>query len=49
MSIAICLIIVAAHMNNSFIIKVKILVLIKWSYMFSQFMLSIESRMVSIF
>ena len=45
-----------AHMNISFIIKVKILVFVKWSYMSSfpsfpssQVMLIIEHRMVSIF
>ena len=32
MHVAICVIVFGAHMNLLFIIKVKILVLMKWSY-----------------
>ena len=38
-----------AHMNNLFIIEVKILILIKWSYRFSLNILTIKSSRVIIY
>ena len=45
MPVAIFLMIFGAHMNFLFVIKVNILVLIKWLY--TQIMLSIEPRLVN--
>ena len=47
--VAICIRINKAHMNILFIIKVNILMLIKWSYRSPNIMLTIEPRIVSIF
>lgn len=37
------------HMNIFFIVKVKVLMLVKWSYMFLHIMLTIEFRIISMF
>ena len=44
MHVVVCLIIIGAHMNILFMIKVKILVLIQWSYTSPKimFLLSLE-------
>ena len=44
-AIATFLVIFGARINIVFIIKVKIIVLIKWSYRSSQFMLTSEYKM----
>ena len=48
-SIAICLIIFGDRINNLFIIKVKIIMLIEWSYKPLSIMSTDESRMIGIF
>ena len=47
--VAIFLIIFGAHVNILLIIKVNILVLIKWSCRVSPIVLTIECKMISIF
>ena len=49
MPVTICLIISGAHMNSLSIIKVEILLIIKWSYRSPLIMSTIGPQMISVF
>ena len=49
MHVTICLIIFGAHMKSLSIIKVKILLIIKWSYRSPLIMSTIVPQMISVF